>query len=70
MTVERIPGEDRFFVESQSGHQPYLVDLAYQENPWSRPKALCGCFQMFCKGEPTCKHVEAVVLVERRRLGL
>ena len=58
MIVTQIPGEFRYWVssESRSGID-HLVDLTWQEERWNRPRALCSCEQMQCKGMPYCKHV-------------
>jgi len=69
MTVHAIPFEHlRYFVESQSGREPYTVDLHYQEEPWRRPSAFCGCWRVFCGHERLCKHIEAVVNWELNRI--
>lgn len=60
----------RFLVESQSGREPYLVDLRWQEEQWNRPVPFCGCFEMMAKHKKTCKHVESCVLFEIERLHL
>lgn len=44
MTFIRIPGEPRFLVQSRTHpDQCYIVDLAYQPEPWSKPRLACGC---------------------------
>lgn len=61
MTIQRIPGEDRFWVQSRSrADVTHVVDLAYRDEPWLKPHAQCGCERSFCHGE-LCKHIEAVV---------
>jgi len=68
MTVQRIPGEDRFFVESQSGREPHVVDLQYKENPWSKSRAACGCESNLIH-DRTCPHIVRTVQQECDRLG-
>lgn len=71
MTVTRIPGEFRYWVssESRSGVE-HLVDLAYVEEPWQKPHAVCSCWRCFCGHEKYCRHIEQVVKLERERLGV
>lgn len=59
-----------FHVSSESGHEPYLVDLAYLDDGWRKPRPVCGCPDCFAKNFKVCKHILAVVLHERERLGL
>ncbi len=56
--IEHEPG--CFWVSSEHGHEPYRVDMAYREEPWRKPKATCGCPDMFAKDKPTCKHLRRV----------
>ncbi len=58
-----------YLVSSESGREPYLVDLAWRENPWSKPVPTCGCWRCFCHGE-FCKHLRRLVEFERERLNL
>lgn len=58
-----------FLVSSESGREPYLVDLAWREWPWQKPVAMCGCERSFCHGE-FCKHLKLVATMELERLGL
>ena len=70
MTVEPIPFEHRYFVSSSSrGDVTHIVDLAYKEEAWSRPKCFCSCEESFIKGH-ICKHILLCVSVEKERLGL
>ena len=62
-----------FLVSSEShrdGVEAYLVDLAFKDEPWHRPRPRCGCHDCFAKGFRVCKHILAVVNAERERLGL
>lgn len=63
MTVSEY-GIGTFLVSSESGQPDYLVDLAWREEAWLKPKPLCGCWRSFCHGE-LCKHIEAVVRYEQ-----
>lgn len=52
---------DTYQVSSEvPGREPYLVDLAFVEEPGKRPRPLCGCWRSFCHGE-LCKHIQMVV---------
>lgn len=50
-----------FLVTSESGAEPYLVDLFYQEEPWNKPRPVCGCPDCFCKDFKPCKHMMFLV---------
>ncbi len=56
-----------YLVSSESGREPYLVDLAWVEDGREHPQ--CGCERSFCHGE-FCKHLKRVVSHEIERLGL
>jgi len=59
MTVQPIEHElGRFFVESQSGREPHVVDLQYREEPWRKPHVACGCESNFIHGR-LCPHILA-----------
>ncbi len=63
MTVTPIPGElCRFFVSSESRKGvDHIVDMDWRDEKWHKSRARCGCEQVQCKDEPTCKHIFAVV---------
>jgi hypothetical protein len=70
MSVEPIAGEQgRFFVESKSGREPHVVDLAYRLEPWMRPRCACGCESSFIYGR-VCAHIWAAVRFELERIKL
>lgn len=62
ITVTPIPHEHgRFHASSRS--RPgllHIVDVAFQENPGDKPKAVCSCEDSFAKGN-ICAHIGAVV---------
>ncbi len=62
-----------FWVSSESGKEPYLVDFDWREEPRSRPRAVCGCPDCFAKDFKVCKHIFRVadyINHEKARLGL
>lgn len=67
MTVTPIPGESYcYWVQSESRPDvQHRVDLRYQEHPWSKPVASCGCEQIMAKHLKSCKHILAVVAYEQ-----
>lgn len=70
MSVTPFPNElGRFFVTSDTSDNTYVVDLQFQEEPWMKPKPLCGCIRGLGYGE-YCKHLVACVDYERKRLNL
>jgi hypothetical protein len=46
-----------FLVASHPNRPPYLVDLWFKEEKWSKPKPVCGCPDCFAKGFKPCKHI-------------
>lgn len=64
MTIEKIPFENRFLIQSGSRRDiKHLLDLD------SGMDELCSCWQSFCKGERFCKHVRRLIPHERQRLA-
>lgn len=59
-----------FHVSSENGKPDYLVDLAYLDEWWRRPRPVCGCPDSFAKGFKVCKHILATVEYEKARLNL
>ena len=62
-----------FLVSSDShreGVESYLVDMAFQSEPWHRARPVCGCHDCFSKGNKVCKHILFVVATERERLKI
>lgn len=47
-----------FLVESNSGREPHLVDMAYVGEGKRNPVPACGCESNFIHGRP-CKHIKA-----------
>ncbi len=65
MTATITPDKDApdwFWVQSRSGHEPHLVDVAYQEEPWCKPKVTCSCWRHLCYGE-TCWHIQQLAIM-------
>lgn len=59
-----------FLVSSRTTEgQAYLVDLAWAEEPWRKPRPLCSCWPSYCHGR-VCGHIIAAVEHEKERLGL
>lgn len=55
-----------FLVSSRSRPEmQHLVDLAYCEEPWMKPRPYCGCEDCHAKDGHICKHIEAVVAYEQ-----
>ena len=71
MSIEPVPFEPgRFYVKSDSRKNVlHLVDLAWQEESWQKPKPFCGCEESLAKGH-ICKHILATVNFEKTRLHL
>ena len=69
MTVTPISGESfRYLVQSESRPDvQHTVDLQYQEEPWSKPVASCGCEQVMAKHLQTCKHIKRVLEYEQSK---
>ena len=69
MTVQPIEHElGRFFVESQSGREPHVVDIQYRPEPWMRPQCACGCESNLIYGR-ICPHIWAAIRFELKRLN-
>lgn len=52
-----------FLVESRAkrnGVEAWLVDVAYLEDGWRRPRAVCGCPDYMGKNYKRCDHIYAV----------
>lgn len=49
-----------FLVESQSGREPHLVDLAYVGEGRRKPQVACGCESNFIHGR-MCPHIKAAI---------
>ncbi len=70
LSVTQVEHEQgRFFVASGSRPIEHVVDLFYQEEPRSKPKAACGCEDSHIKGH-ICKHILRAVEFELKRLEL
>jgi len=69
MTVHAIPFEHlRYFVESQSGREPHVVDLDYKPEPWSKSRPACGCECYMAQNKPVCPHIIAAAQWELNRI--
>jgi hypothetical protein len=69
VNIVPIPFEQgRFYVQSESRPEVlHVVDLAWQEETWTKPHPQCGCERGLAHNE-YCKHLEAVVAWELRRI--
>lgn len=70
MTVQQIPGENRFYVSSRSRPEIWhVVDLAYVEDGHRKPFPACGCESNLIHHR-ICPHIIACVNSEIQRLHL
>ena len=62
MTVTQIPGENRYWVSSESHPEgpPHTVDLAERVDQYDKSHPACSCWRYMCYGE-MCKHIVALV---------